>query len=201
MSVQASHERENLKMRKFTPSRIPSSSSSLKNIRNFDEILTKEAIESWIDKNPDSYMTSLASSFGVHYTIILKYCKKYGISFDRTKITRESLKHYLLSNPNVSYQDIADHFGVVKSTAKKSVDYHGFGHLKKHQTRWRNSKNISKENLEIWMKDHPHSLTKEAAVNFGVSIGIIIRLLKKYGLRIHKRKGLKKTSDVSDPVR
>ena len=198
MSVQTSHEGEHLRMEKFTPSRIPS--SSFKNIRNFDEILTKEAIESWIDKNPDSYLTNLAASFGVHYTIILKYCKKYGISFDRTKITKESLRDYLLSHPDASYIEIADHFDTVKSTAKKAVDRYGLNSLKKHQTRWGRER-ISKEALELWMKAHPDSSTKEAAVGLGVYPETMSRILKKYGLRIRKGKGLEKISDVSSPVR
>ena len=135
MSVQNSHDEENLKIEKSFQSHIPSTSSYQKKL-NYSEILTREAIESWIVNNPDSYLTNLASSLGVPYHLLLAYCKRYGISFDRTKITRELLKDYLLSHPDVSYTELADHFGTVKSTAKKAVDRFGLNSLKNSQSRW-----------------------------------------------------------------
>ena len=135
MKLQTSNDEGNVGMSKLPSSKMPIFSPSPEKVRRSPTI-SKEAMEAWIKDHPDSYLTQAMSYFGVTYNILLHYCRKYGISFDRTKITRESLKNYLLSHPDVSYQDIADHFGVVKSTAKKSVDHHGFGHLKKSQTRW-----------------------------------------------------------------
>lgn len=196
MKLQTSNDESNVGMCKSLSSKMPISSS--KGVKP-EARISKEALESWIKDNPDSYLTQAMSSFGVTYNTLLYYCRKYGISsFNQTKITKESLKNYLLSHPDVSYQDIADHFGVVKSTVKKSVDHHGLGHLKKHQDRWKNSKNFSKEDLELWIKSHPNPSVKKAAASFGVCPKTMSLLLNKHGLRICPLKRFAKNADIQN---
>ena len=49
-----------------------------------------------------------------------------------------------------------------------------------------NSKKISKEDLALWMKNHPNEFLRDAAVRFGVSESKIVRLFRKYSMSARK---------------
>jgi hypothetical protein len=105
--------------------------------------LSKEDIESWFIRNPDSTLMDVAAHFDLSYQTILLHCKKYGISRSKVKYSKESLRDYLLSHPDASCKEIAAHFGSVKSNAQKAIIRFGLSSLKKKQTRW--SKQKSRE--------------------------------------------------------
>ena len=127
-------------MRKFLPSPVPaidSSSTPPKKRRNSKKHISKEALELWMKTHPNEYFLNAPSYFGISYTSIIRFCKKYGIGGRKIRYPREALAIYLSSHPDATYKEIAEHFGGASGAAKLAVNRYGLDYLKSPRGKWR----------------------------------------------------------------